>query len=213
MDRPIHLWAALALAITAPATGAEETSSDSTAKRPRLVSSHVANVLNDLAAREVPPTPVAGAATAESAARQRIEAASPDVPANRIVRLPDYIVREPRLPSREEVTPRRSLEQMAMQKYFGDETSLYRVLNMFSPVHLWRKIPGLGKFPFMIGQFNGPGSGPARGQYTTEDRAMSMDEADRMRERSENLMGLLSLEDRARALNPEATPPRPVPLK
>jgi hypothetical protein len=126
------------------------------------------------------------------------------------VRLPQYLVREPKLPSRDEVTSRRSLEQMAMQKYLGDETGLYRVMNMFSPAALWQKIPVLGKNSrFMIGRFSGPGSGPASGEYTNEDQAMARYEADKKRERMENLMGLISPAELAKAFNPEAPPPPP----
>jgi hypothetical protein len=170
-------------------------------------------MLADVAAQQ--QSAAASGAAAESAARQRGQAEGRDVPANGIVRLPPYLVREPRLPSREELMTRHEIEQLAMDKYFGEETSLYRVMNLFSPVYLWRKIPGLGKFPFMIGKFSGPGSGPASGEYTTEDRARVRYEKERMDERLSDLMGLLSPDDRARVANPEAAPApsRPAPLK
>jgi hypothetical protein len=204
MNRSVSLAGALlGIAGATFVIGAEETAVTAAAPaRPRLVSPRVAQMLADVAAREpvAASTPIA---TTEPAAPQRVAGEIRDVPANGIVRLPDYIVREPRLPPREEVMSRRSLEQVAMQKYFGDETSLYRVLNMFSPVHVWLKIPVLGKFPFMIGQFSGPGSGRARGAYTNEDRAMELYEIDRTRERWENMMGLLPAEQRERLASPD----------
>jgi hypothetical protein len=210
MNHLVPLAVALfGMAGISPAMGAEEaTATEAAPTRQRLVSPRVAQMLADVAARE-PASASNSTAPTEAAARSRMGSEDRDVPANRIVRLPDYIVRAPRLPPREEVMSRRSLEQIAMQKYFGDETSLYRVLNMFSPVHVWRKIPVLGKFPFMIGQFSGPGSGRARGAYTNEDRAMELYEFERMRERWETMMGLLPAEQRERVAHPD----RPGPWK
>jgi hypothetical protein len=210
VDHPVQSLVVIALVVAGRVAIAAE---EAAPKRERLVSPHVAQMLADVAAKQQPAA--ASGTTGESAGGQRGQGQERDVPANGIVRLPPYLVREPRLPSREELMTRHEIEQLAMDKYFGEETSLYRVMNLFSPVYLWRKIPGLGKFPFMIGQFNGPSSGPARGEYTTEDRARVRYEKERMDERMSDLMGLLSAEDRARVANPEAAPaqPRPAPLK
>jgi hypothetical protein len=214
VDHPVQSLVVIALVVAGRAViAAGEPAANTAPKRERLVSPHVAQMLADAAAQQ--PSAVSTGAPVESAARQRGPGQERDVPANGIVRLPPYLVREPKLPSREELMTRHEIEQLAMDKYFGEETSLYRVMNMFSPVYLWRKIPGLGKFPFMIGRFSGPGSGPASGEYTTEDRARVRYEKERRDERMSDLMGLLSAEDRARVANPEAATarPRPAPLK
>jgi hypothetical protein len=207
MDHPVPLAATVfGLVILGAAASVAAEEEGAAAKRARLVSPHVAEMLTDVARRT--PAATEPAPAADATGRPHGSASAADMPANGIVRLSPYLVREPRLPSREEVTPRHSLEQMAMQKYFGDETSLYRVMNMFSPVYLWRKIPVLGKNSrFMIGQFHGVGSGPASGEYTNEDRAMSLYEADKMRARWAELMGLLSPAERVRVFNPDAAPP------
>ena len=177
------------------AIAAEEPAAGAAPKRERLVSPHVAKMLSDVSARQ--PSPAAATEPPRAPAAER------DVPANGIVRLSPYVVRDSKwLPSRQDVMTRSAVEQMAMEKYFGEETSLYRMMNMFSPVHAWRKIPVLGKYPFMIGQFNGPGSGPASGEYTTEDRARVMYEREQLRQRWEDLSGF-----------PSPTPPKPAPLK
>jgi len=206
VDRPVPWLVVIALALAGRvghAAGAA--ASPAEPARQRLVSPHVARVLAEVTARQVG----SAAPAVSSDARPRLEAGVRDVPANGIVRLPAYLVREPRLPSSEEVMSRHAREQVAMQKYFGEETSVDRVLNMFSPVYLWRKIPVLGKHPFMIGQFHGRGSGPARGAYTNEDRAMERYEADQMRERWDALAGLLSAEAAERVAHPD----RPAPAK
>jgi len=74
---------------------------------------------------------------------------------------------------------RRQLEQVAMQRYLGDEQGLERALSMLTPVHLWRKIPVLGRFPLVTFE-------------TNEQRAMRMDEAARIKARWEALSGLMS---------------------
>ncbi len=70
----------------------------------------------------------------------------PDQPANGIVRLPDFLVREAKLPTPEEVRSRKELERWAMDKYLGPESGFDRgMLNLFTLPQLWRKIPVLGQ--------------------------------------------------------------------
>lgn len=210
VERPVQSLVVMVLAVAGRvAIAAEEPAATPAPKRERLISPHVAKMLADVSARQQPPA-AATETSGASAAGQRVPSEERDVPANGIVRLSPYLVRDSKwLPSREDVMTRAAVEQMAMEKYFGEETSLYRVMNMVSPVHLWRKIPVLGRHPFMIGQFNGPGSGPASGEYTNEDRARARYEKDRMTERWNDLMGLVPPAERARVINPEA----PTPLK
>jgi hypothetical protein len=206
MDHPIHLALALSglFASAASLHSAEETTAAATAPtRQRLVSPHVAQRLAEVAARH--PTPVAEApvteATAESAARQRVAAEARDVPANGIVRLPDYIVRDRKLPSPQEVMTRKALEQYAMQKYLGDERGFDRgFLNLFNVASLWKKIPLIGKVPI-------PGM---LGFVTNEDRALQMYYDDRNRQRWSDALEFLSPAERDRVLR---HPDRPAPLK
>ena len=92
-----------------------------------------------VAPKFTPTTPVENGATVRTATGR-------EQPANGIVRLPDYLVREPKLPTPEEVRSRRELERYAMDKYLGPENGFDRgVLNLFTFPQLWRKIPLLGQ--------------------------------------------------------------------
>lgn len=117
-----------------------------------------------------------------SAARARVEH---DVPANGIVRLAPYIVRELPLPKREEVMTPSELEKMAMQRYLGDEDGLDRgVLNLFTVKSLWKKLPVLGRYPLV-------------GFSTNEERAMAIYRDEKAKEESAKLEGLYAPEGRA----------------
>ncbi len=104
-----------------------------------------------------------------------------DAPANGIVRLPRYVVHEPRLPTPQEVMTRKELEHYAMDRYIGPEDGFDRgFLNVFTIAGLWKKIPILGGFPFV-------------GSETNEDRGLRLyDEAERKR-KMEEMAGLMSL--------------------
>src|SRR3954471_21095178 len=99
-----------ALVIAPPAVCAAEGAGEPTPARQRLVSPHVAQMLTDVAARQ--PMPATAPVDAESAARPPAQTEERDVPANGIVRLPAYLVRDSKLPSREEVMSRRAIEEM-----------------------------------------------------------------------------------------------------
>jgi hypothetical protein len=179
--------------------GAEETAES---KRPRAISPYLARVLNETAARvAATPTAEGGDAPLESSVRPRVSAQDPDVPANGIVRLPDYIVHERRLPSPQEVMTRKALEQYAMNKYLGDERGFDRgFLNLFNVATLWKKVPLLGKVPI-------PGF---LGFITNEERALQMYYEDRKRQRWSDALEFVSPAERDRVLR---HPDRPVPLK
>lgn len=49
-------------------------------------------------------------------------------------------------------------DKFAVRKYLGEEQGLNRALNMLAVVDLWRKIPGLGKVPLIVGQASGRGA-------------------------------------------------------
>lgn len=118
-------------------------------------------------------TPKAAPAGRDPGASEEARPVVSPAPANTIVRLPDYVVRErkpPRLPEPEEVMSPREREQLALQRFLGDEQGLDRALSMVTPVHLWRRIPLLGRFPFL-------------GFETNEQRAVRLYEEARRTER------------------------------
>jgi hypothetical protein len=198
MDRPVHLrLIVLAWMMAAPAACAAEDGPKP--QRERLVSPRVAEMLAATMPKFEP------AAEAPRVTESPPPIAGPDKPANGLVRLPSYIVREPKLPPPDEVMTKREREKIAMQKYLGDENGLERALNMFSVSGLWAKIPVLGKFPFIVGQFQGRHSGLAVGPQTNEQRALEMYEKEKIAERWDQLSGLESP-----SLKPPAAPP---PLK
>lgn len=196
MERLIHAGIALTALVALASTGTAEAAESST-RASRVVSPHVARMLADASSR-YQPEPARSVADAAKA-----EPASEEVrPANSIVRLPDYLVRSRRLPAAEEVMTRAELEKVAMQKYLGDETSLDRVLNMFSIAGLWAKLPIVGRYPFIVGQYSGRNAGWAVGPRTNEQRAYDRYDTEQRAQRMAELQGLLSP-----SLKPGATAP------
>ncbi len=166
MERPVcRLLVGFAIAAAVSWGGAAEPVRETPTTRERVVSPRVAGMLGAAVPKySPPPVPVAEPAEGAPAASRRIAAADRPVPANGIVRLPEYVVRErkpAKLPDPEEVMSPQQLERIAMQRHLGDEQGLERALSVLTPVHLWLKIPVLGKFPF-------------RGFQTNEDRAMDL---------------------------------------
>ncbi|MEO7347413.1 MAG: hypothetical protein ABIZ49_10375 [Opitutaceae bacterium] len=143
--------------------------------RPRAVSPRVAEMLAQAGARQASVTP-AGSEALQPRAIPRLD---DDRPANEIVRLPNYIVRERRLPKSIEVMSNAELARIGMEKYLGPENSLDRVLNLFTVAGLWKKIPVLGRFPLM-------------GFATNEERGLALQRAAMAAERWEDLAGLMS---------------------
>ena len=138
MDRPVQLFLTLCTALAATAARAAQ---EPEPKHERLISARTAQLIRASLPKYAPaPAAEPGAAAAAPAAHDA------DRPANGIVRLPDYIVREPRLPTAEQVMTRRALEQYAMKKYLGPEDGFDRgFLNLFTFAQLWQKIPLLGQ--------------------------------------------------------------------
>lgn len=129
----------IALATPAWANAAE--TNDAVRKR----SAHMTDVLLSAARERVT---IAGGAPKEpggagSDDRPRINDV---VPANTIVRLPPYIVRQDKLPDAEEVLTEPELAKVAMRRYLGDEQGLDRALNVVTFKHLWKKLPVLGRY-------------------------------------------------------------------
>jgi len=64
----------------------------------------------------------------------------PDTPLNEIVRLPNFVVREPRVPTPEDVRTPRGLQVYAMNKYLGSRTGFSRgVLNRYTLAEGWAR--------------------------------------------------------------------------
>jgi hypothetical protein len=163
-------------------SGAAASKDDDTAKRP--LSPKVAGMLAAVAPKYEPPAdPEDGVPAVTS---------SPELPANRIVRLPQYLVRAPRVPTADEVMTRSEREKFAMQRFLGDETSLDRSLNMISIAGLWAKIPVLGKYPFIVGQYSGRDAGLPVGPRTNAQRALTLLEREEFARKMGDLSSLLS---------------------
>jgi hypothetical protein len=192
MDRPLHFLATVAFALLGPTLlVAEDAPDESASQRTRAISPYLRRVLNDASARVAPPPPSASDASAESAARQRVALEDPDLLGKPVVRLPEYHVREPKLPSPQEVMTRKALEQYAMNKYLGDERGFDRgFLNLFNLASLWKKVPVLGKVPLP-------------GFVTNEDRAMQLYHEDRNRQRWSDAMEFLTPAERERVKHPD----------
>lgn len=191
-------WMTLGLAWPAP-SGAAASKGDDKPKQP--LSPKVAGMLAAVAPKYEPPAGAEGSVPAVTS--------SPELPANRIVRLPQYLVRAPRVPTADEVMTRSEREKFAMQRFLGDETSLDRSLNMISIAGLWAKIPVLGKYPFIVGQYSGRDAGLPVGPRTNEQRALTLLEREEFARKMADLSSLLSpaLKPPAGTENPPASPP------
>lgn len=106
-----------------------------------------------------------------------------DKPSNGIVRLPDYVVRDGKLPTPEEVRTRKETARIAMNRYLGPSDGFDRgFLNAFTIADLWRKIPLIGQIlPCPIPSIS------------NEDRAMIMYEEDERLRKMKDLMSLAAL--------------------
>ena len=204
MDRPVQLVVQLGgVLLWGSVLYAEDAAPGS--KRERVISPRVAEILTAAAPKYEPPASAttgseAGSAGQSPASRRRLDRSEPSVPANTIIRLPEYVVteRKPRpLPKYEEVLSPRELEKLAMQEFLGPEDGFDRgFLNLFTVAGLWKKIPLLGQIPLA-------------GFMTNEERAMAMYRADREAKAWAEAMSLLTPAERAGI----ATPTGSAPLK
>jgi hypothetical protein len=187
MDRPVHFFLVLGAVLLGPvmAVGEESASAPTPQAEPatppkheRAVSPHTAAVL----AAGLPKFEAAKPAEKKTGTAQNPRSED-DKPANGIVRLPNYIVRESKLPTPLEVMTRKELENYAMNRYLGPADGFDRgFLNLFTIAQLWQKIPLIGRFvaaPF--------------GSMTNEQRAMLMYEEDERRRKMNELMDLASV--------------------
>ena len=202
MDRPVQLVALFGGALIVGCSVVLGEEAEPRPKRERVVSPRVAEILTAAAPKYAPTAPSKEESEGRTgnqvpAARARL-ASDASVPANTIIRLPDYVVteRKPKpLPKYEEVISRRELEKLAMQEFLGPEDGFDRgFLNLFTVAGLWKKIPILGVIPLA-------------GFVTNEDRAMAMYRADREAKAWAEAMSLLTPAERAAISRPTGSAP------
>ena len=145
-------------------------------KRDHAVSPQIAALL--MASR---PKLEVTCSTRKETEQTAIVASEREKPANTIVRLPSYVVREPRLPARDEVMTRQESESYAMNRFIGPEDGFDRgFLNLFTFAGLWKKIPVLGRFSIA-------------GSETNAERGMRLYAESERKRKMEELTGLMSL--------------------
>jgi hypothetical protein len=134
----------------------------------RPVSPHIAAELASTIPKYEPPPSAAAASAA---------------PDPNILRMPPYLVREPKLPTPAEVLTPKGIASIAMDRYLGPADSLDRgVLNHFTLVQLWKEIPVLNALPFV-----------PFGSISNESRAMELYDQDQRLAEKADLMELAKL--------------------
>ena len=193
MDRPVQRMVSL-LGLLALATADVRTEENAAPpKRERSISPRVAEMLSAASPKFEPAAPPATTTDVTDVSRPRLPAPEITKPANTIIRLPEYIVREVkprRLPKEEEVMVPRDLEKLAMKEFIGPEDGFDRgFLNLFTVPQFWKKIPLLGKIPLKVWE-------------TNEERAMRMYRADREAKAWAEAWGMLALGEKLKAAGP-----------
>ncbi len=167
-------------------------------------SSHLAEAMASVMPKYNPPAkPAAGEPTLAPAPEP-----APTGSAASIVRLPTYIVRERRPLSPDDVTTDAGREKASVQKYYGGETSLFRLLNTVTISGLWSKIPVLGRATFVLAQSKGLDAGPAAASQALAASAVRAEKQDRI---STRLNELNALESTPPPSAPPTTSPEPKP--
>ncbi len=138
--RTLSLILLAALAGTAVRAQTADPVSVSGPKRESALSPGLASTILATLPKYHPPKPAPAAAAPSGPA---------DQPRNGIIRLPDFIVRDRRLPDPEDLLTEKGRNAAAAARYFGPETTLDRVLNHVTLNDLWKSIPVLGKIPFV----------------------------------------------------------------
>ena len=112
--------------ILAPGAGQQETKSPAP-KRPRAISPAVSAALSAVAPKYTPPAPK----PAPRPESEQIDMREVDRPKNKIIRLPDYVVREkkPAVFSERAITTDKGLADIAVRRYISD---MDRALNRFT---------------------------------------------------------------------------------
>ncbi len=161
-----------------PAPASPELAAEVSPAPERAVSAHVAGLL----AAATPHFEVVKPAERKSGGPPGESASKP---ANEIVRLPNFVVKEPRIPSPEDVRTPRGLEVYAMNKYLGSPTGFSRgVLNHYTIAGAWKRatkhVPILNRFEW----FSSP-----------EKSAVDRYYDDEVRKKMRDLGGLLVLKE------------------
>ena len=122
-----------------------------------------------------------------------------DQPRNGILRLPDYIVREPKVPDEKQVLTEKGKDIAAMNTYLGPSDGFDRgFLNSFTLVGVWQKIPLLNRLPIV-----------PFGSITNEERAREVYDRVERRKQILDLMRTDAIAKQAEKPAPEATKPPP----
>ncbi len=120
-----------------------------------------------------------------------------DQPRNGILRLPDYIVREPKVPNETEVLTEKGKDAVAMNTYLGPSDGFDRgFLNAVTLVGLWKKIPVLNRLPIV-----------PFGSITNEERAREVYDREQQRKAFMELMALDAFAKQAEKSPAPANPP------
>ena len=202
MDRPVQWVAAFSGLVTLAGSVVAGDAAQPSPKRERVISPRVAEILTAAAPTYEPPVINRagdnGVPTQQAPAARARLTTEPRVPANTIIRLPEYVVteRKPKpLPKYEEVLSPRELEKLAMREFLGPEDGFDRgFLNLITVPQLWKKIPILGQIPLA-------------GFWTNEERAMGMYRADREAKAWAESMSLLTPRERAAISKPTGSAP------
>lgn len=178
---------AVALLATSSAVGADaEVQANST----QNVSPRLAEILASALPRyESPPAPPA-AASAPLGFSVLLNPSPAGLDTSSVVRMSDFIVGGQKLPPPTDVMSKPALERYAMRKYLGEEQGLNRALNMFTVDSLWRKIPVLGKVPFVLAQSSGRSAELPSIPRNNAERAMQLYKADKRAQQIDQLSGL-----------------------
>ena len=144
MAGPVHPFRLILLAAClSPAARAQSAVPATPAAAEPPVSPKLAKLFAGTPPKYDPPKP--GSTAPASAAHPPT-----DQPRNGIVRLPNFIVRgDHRLPDEYQILTPKGRDAAMAQRYLGPQSNLDHVLNAVTVADLWKKIPILGRFPFI----------------------------------------------------------------
>jgi len=128
-----------------PLAIATETSFRTPAVSPESTSSYISSLIGAGLPRYNPSPKAIDMAAAGAKSNGK---ANPTAPG--IALLPAYIVRDAKIPDEEHILTYKGQAKIAMDKYLGPSDGLDRgLLNRYTLVQLWRKIPIIGGLPFV----------------------------------------------------------------
>jgi len=139
--RHIALFVATAFAVSSVRAGDDDT---------HLASSYMRAAISAGLPKYEPKRALVSSTASPIVAASKREGSSAEVTS-----MPEYTVRESKLPTTERVLTYKARTRILMDGYMGDSDGLDRgVLNRYTLAQLWAKIPILGKLPFIGTAFN-----------------------------------------------------------